>query len=282
MIRILTDSSADILPAEAARMGVEVVPLTVTFEDGTVLRDGIDQTPDEFYAKLAVCDKLPTTSQPSPDAFIPHFEEAMAAGDTTIVILISGELSGTLQSARIAAQTVEYEDVHFIDSRNATLGLRLLVELALKLRNEGHSAPHIVEELEKAKQRIRLLAIVDDLKYFRKGGRLPAAAAFAGAVLGIKPVVSVVEGKVVLAGKARGLPGAYVALFKLMDEQGGLDSSMPYVLGYTARRKGAEPLHRYLTSNLKLPACPLYHIGVAVGTHAGPGACGIAFFAKEV
>lgn len=281
MIRILTDSSADILPAEAARMGVEVVPLTVTFEDGTVLRDGIDQTSDEFYAKLAVCDKLPTTSQPSPDAFIPHFEESMAAGDTTIAILISGELSGTLQSARIAAQTVEYEDIHFIDSRNATLGLRLLVELALKLRDEGHSAPHIVEELEKAKQRIRLLAIVDDLKYFRKGGRLPAAAAFAGAVLGIKPVVSVVEGKVVLAGKARGLPGAYVALFKLMDEQGGLDSSMPYVLGYTARRKGAEPLHRYLTSNLKLPACPLYHIGVAVGTHAGPGACGIAFFAKE-
>ena len=281
MIRILTDSSAHILPAEAARMGVEVVPLTVTFEDGTVLRDGIDQTSDEFYAKLAVCDKLPTTSQPSPDAFIPHFEEAMAAGDTTIAILISGELSGTLQSARIAAQTVEYEDIHFIDSRNATLGLRLLVELALKLRDEGHSAPHIVEELEKAKQRIRLLAIVDDLKYFRKGGRLPAAAAFAGAVLGIKPVVSVVEGKVVLAGKARGLPGAYVALFKLMDEQGGLDSSMPYVLGYTARRKGAEPLHRYLTSNLKLPACPLYHIGVAVGTHAGPGACGIAFFAKE-
>lgn len=205
----------------------------------------------------------------------------MAAGDTTIAILISGELSGTLQSARIAAQTVEYEDIHFIDSRNATLGLRLLVELALKLRDEGHSAPHIVEELEKAKQRIRLLAIVDDLKYFRKGGRLPAAAAFAGAVLGIKPVVSVVAGKVVLAGKARGLPGAYVALFKLMDEQGGLDSSMPYVLGYTARRKGAEPLHRYLTSNLKLPACPLYHIGVAVGTHAGPGACGIAFFAKE-
>lgn len=281
MIRILTDSSADILPAEAARMGVEVVPLTVTFEDGTVLRDGIDQTSDEFYAKLAVCDKLPTTSQPSPDAFIPHFEEAMAVGDTTIAILISGELSGTLQSARIAAQTVEYEDIHFIDSRNATLGLRLLVELALKLRDEGHSAPHIVEELEKVKQRIRLLAIVDDLKYFRKGGRLPAAAAFAGAVLGIKPVVSVVEGKVVLAGKARGLPGAYVALFKLMDEQGGLDSSMPYVLGYTARRKGAEPLHRYLTSNLKLPACPLYHIGVAVGTHAGPGACGIAFFAKE-
>ena len=262
-------------------MGVEVVPLTVTFEDGTVLRDGIDQTSDEFYAKLAVCDKLPTTSQPSPDAFIPHFEEAMAAGDTTIAILISGELSGTLQSARIAAQTVEYEDIHFIDSRNATLGLRLLVELALKLRDEGHTIRISIEELEKAKQRVRLLAIVDDLKYFRKGGRLPAAAAFAGAVLGIKPVVSVVEGKVVLAGKARGLPGAYVALFKLMDEQGGLDSSMPYVLGYTARRKGAEPLHRYLTSNLKLPACPLYHIGVAVGTHAGPGACGIAFFAKE-
>ena len=281
MIRILTDSSADILPAEAARLGVEVVPLTVTFEDGSVLRDGIDQTPDEFYAKLAVCDKLPTTSQPSPDAFLPYFEEAKAAGDTTIVLPISAALSGTMQSARIAAQTADYEDARFVDTLNATLGLRLLVERALQLRGEGKTADEIVETLEREKTRVRLLAIVDDLKYFRKGGRLPAAAAFAGAVLGIKPVVSVVDGKVVLAGKARGLPGAYVALFKLMDEQGGLDPAMPYCLGYTARRKGAEPLHRYLTRNLHLPECPLYHIGVAVGTPAGPGACGLAFFAKE-
>lgn len=282
MIRILTDSSADFLPAEAARLNVEVVPLTVTFEDGTVCRDGLDMTPDEFYTRLARCGKLPTTSQPSPQSFIPHFEQAKAAGDVTVAVLISGELSGTIQSAQIAAQSVEYENLFIVDSRNATLGLKLLVLLALEMRGRGCSATEIVAALEEEKTKVRLLAVVDDLKYFRKGGRLPAAAAFAGAVMGIKPVVTVQDGKVGLAGKARGMPGAYVALFKLMDQQGGLDPQKPYLAGYTAHRRGAEPIQRYLTGNLKLPAAPApTHIGTVVGTHAGPGAAGIAFFAKE-
>lgn len=280
MIHILTDSSADFLPAEAARLQVQVVPLNLTFEDGTVVRDGLDLTSDEFYTRLAACDKLPTTSQPSPDVFMPYFEQAKQAGEPTVAILISGALSGTLQSAQIAAQEVGYEDLYLVDSQNATLGLRLLVELALRLRDEGKTAAQIAETLEEEKGKVRLLAVVDDLKYFRKGGRLPAAAAFAGTIMGIKPVVSVIGGKVALAGKARGLPGAYVALFKLMDQQGGLDAAKGYVLGYTAHRKGAEPLHRYLTGNLHLPPCPVYHIGTVVGTHVGPGAAGIAFFAK--
>lgn len=282
MIRILTDSSADFLPAEAARLGLEVVPLSVTFEDGTVYRDGLDLTPDEFYSRLAQCNKLPTTSQPSPESFIAHFEEAKAAGDTTIAILLSSELSGTIQSAQIAAQSIEYHDLLIVDSRSATLGLKLLVQMALDLRAHGCTPAEIVSRVEDARDRVRLLAVVDDLKYFRKGGRLPAAAAFAGAVMGIKPVVTLLDGKVSLAGKARGMPGAYVALFKLMDTQGGLDPDMPYLVGYTGHRRGAEPVQRYLTGNLGLPAAPSpTHIGTVVGTHAGPGAAGIAFFAKQ-
>lgn len=281
MIRILTDSSADFSPAEAARLGLEVVPLSVTFEDGTVYRDGLDLTPDEFYVRLAQCNKLPTTSQPSPESFIVHFEQAKANGDTTIAILLSSELSGTIQSAQIAAQSIEYDDLSIVDSRNATLGLKLLVQLALDLRTQGCSAPEIVSQLKQARERIRLLAVVDDLKYFRKGGRLPAAAAFAGTVMGIKPVVTVLDGKVSLAGKARGMPGAYVALFKLMETQGGLDPAMPYLVGYTGHRRGAEPIQRYLTGNLGLPPAPSpTHIGTVVGTHAGPGAAGLAFFAR--
>ena len=282
MIRILTDSSADFTPSEAAHLNLEVVPLSVTFEDGSVYRDGLDLTPEEFYTRLAACNKLPTTSQPSPDCFLPHFEEAKAAGDVTIAILLSSELSGTIQSAQIAAQAAEYHDLLVVDSRNATLGLKMLVQMALDLRDQGASPAQIINALEDALDRLRLLAVVDDLKYFRKGGRLPAAAAFAGAVMGIKPVVTLLDGKVSLAGKARGLPGAYVALFKLMEEQGGLDPEMPYMVGYTGHRKGAEPIQQYLVNHMQIPAAPTpTHIGTVVGTHAGPGAAGIAFFAKR-
>ena len=281
MIRILTDSTCDLLPAEAARLGVDVVPLQVRFEGGEVFRDGLDITPDEFYARLVKCDKLPTTSQPSPQDFMDRFEEAKAAGDEVVAILISGLLSGTYQSARIAADSCEYDKIHLVDSMNATLGEQLLVRLAVQMRGDGASAAEIVEELERRRMDVRLVAVVAALNYFRKGGRLPGAPALAGSLLGVKPVVAVRDGKVGLAGKARGMPGAYVALFKLMDTEGGLDETMPYMIGYTAHRKAAEPIHRYLTQNLGLEAPLCRHIGTAIGTHAGPGAAGVAFFAKN-
>lgn len=281
MIRILTDSTADILPAEAARLQVELVPLQVRFENGEVCRDGLDLTPDEFYARLVKCDKLPTTSQPSPQDFLDHFEEAQAAGDDVVAILISGQLSGTYQSARIAAQTCGYDRIHLVDSMNATLGEQLLVRLAVKMRDEGASAAEIAAELEHRRMDVRLVAVVDDLKYFRKGGRLTGAQALAGSLLGVKPVVAVRDGKVELAGKARGMPGAYVALFKLVESEGGIDDAMPCMIGYTAHRKAAEPIHRYITTNLGLEAPLCRHIGTVIGTHAGPGAGGVAFFAKH-
>lgn len=282
MIRILTDSTADILPHEAARLGLELVPLQVTFEDGQSYRDGLDLTPDEFYTKLENCRNLPTTSQPSPGLFLTHFEAARDAGDEIVAILLSSELSGTCQSAQIAAATCDYEGIHIVDSLNATLGLQLLVHLALRLRDEGKTAQEIADTLEIEKQRVRIIAVVNDLKYFRKGGRLSGAEAFAGSVLGIKPLVAVRDGKVGLAGKARGMPGAYVQLFKMIDQEGGIDTSMDYLIGYTAHRKAAEPIHRYLTSNLNLADPRCVHIGTVVGTHAGPGAAGIAFFANPV
>lgn len=282
MIRILTDSTADILPAEAAKLNLELVPLQVTFEDGTTYQDGIDLTPNAFYPKLESCRELPTTSQPSPAQFLSHFEEAQEAGDEIIAILLSSGLSGTCQSARIAAETCGYDKIYIVDSQTVTLGMQLLIHLALRMREEGKSAQEIVDMLETEKQRVRILAVVNDLKYFRKGGRLSGAEAFAGSLLGIKPLVVVRDGIVSLAGKARGLPGAYVQLFKLLDSEGGLDTNMEYMIGYTGHRKAAEPVNQFLVSNMNLPAPRCEHIGTVVGTHAGPGAAGIAFFAKSL
>ena len=130
MIRILTDSASDILPAEAAQLGVDVIPLNVTLEDGTVIRDGVDLTPSEYYEHMAGCKKLPTTSQPSPELFEKFYAEAAAAGDEVVGIFLSHELSGTYQCAKLAADLANVDNVLFVDSTNVCLGEGLLVRLA--------------------------------------------------------------------------------------------------------------------------------------------------------
>ena len=182
---------------------------------------------------MARCHKLPTTSQPSPELFQRFFLEAAAAGDEVVGIFLSHELSGTCQCARLAADMANVDNVLFVDSENVCLGESLLVRLAVQLRDAGKTAGQIAATLEHAKEHLHLVAVIDDLKYLRKGGRLPAAVAVAGGMLGIKPLITIKEGKVVMAGKARGLPGAYVALFKKIEELGGISTCADALAGYT-------------------------------------------------
>lgn len=280
MIRILTDSTADFSQQEAASLGVRVVPLTVNFGEEHYL-DGVEITAEDFYEKLVNAQKLPTTSQPSPELFLQEFEDAKAAGDEVVCVLISSALSGTFQSAQIAKEEVGYEPIYLIDSLQATLGEQLLVRRAVRRLQEGFSAAEIAADLESARERVHLFALVDTLKYLHKGGRLPAAVAIAGGLLGIKPVIGVIDGKVAMADKARGLPGAYVAIFKQIAKVGGIDERWPVLVGYTGKKAGVEPFMRYVTQNLHLQKPLLQTIGPVVGVHAGPGAAGVAFFSGE-
>lgn len=280
MIRILTDSASDILPAEAEQLGVTVIPLNVTLEDGTVLRDGIDQTPSEYYALLKACRKLPTTSQPSPELFERFYQDAAAAGDEVLGIFLSHELSGTWQCAKLAADLANVDNVLFVDSASVCLGEALLVRLAVHLRDCGKTLVQIVTDLEHAKEHLHLVAAIDDLKYLRKGGRLPAAVAVAGGMLGIKPLITLQEGKVAMAGKARGLPGAYVALFKKIEELGGISPDFAALAGYTVSTREVQPIQTYLQDTLHQADPLVRQIGCVIGTHTGPGAFGLAFFDK--
>ena len=282
MIRILTDSASDILPAEAEQLGVTVIPLNVTLEDGTVLRDGVDMTPSAYYEILAGCRKLPPTSQPSPELFENFFLEAAAAGDEVIGIFLSHALSGTYQCAKLAADMANVDNVLFVDSGHVCLSEALLVRLAVQLRDSGKTAGQIAAILEHAKEHLDLVAAIDDLKYLRKGGRLPAAVAVAGGMLGIKPLITIQDGKVAMAGKARGLPGAYVALFKKVEEMGGINPAFPALAGYTVSPREVTPIQTYLRDNLQQEDLLVRQIGCVIGTHAGPGAFGIAFFDKTL
>ena len=280
MIRILTDSASDILPAEAEQLGVTVIPLNVTLEDGSILRDGIDMTPTEYYAHLASCRKLPTTSQPSPELFEKFYLEAAAAGDEVLGIFPSHELSGTWQCAKLAADLANVDNVLFVDSATVCLGESLLVRLAVQLRDAGKTLVQIATDLEHAKEHLHLVAAIDDLKYLRKGGRLPAAVAVAGGMLGIKPLITIKDGKVAMAGKARGLPGAYVALFKKIEELGGISPDFAAVAGYSSSLREVQPIENYFRENLHMSEPLVRQIGCVIGTHAGPGAFGLAFFDK--
>ena len=276
-ITILTDSTSEILPAEARKRNLVVIPIKTVFEDGVYL-DGIDLTAETFYEKQAAAKKLPSTTQPSPMDFEDLFREAVERGDSIIAILIAESLSGTIQSANIARSNFEGE-IYVIDSECTTISLRLLVELALELREKGLSAGEIVEELEKAKKRIKLNAYVDTLEYLRKGGRLSKTAAFAGTLLDVKPIIYLRDSELGVKTKVRGVKNAQKEVIRLALED-GIDTDMPIAIGYSGNRDTFEPFYELAVDTVgKIDYVSA--IGSVIGAHVGPGAGAIAYYKKD-
>ena len=274
--RIIVDSTADLLPEYKSR--VNVVPLMVRFDDEEYI-DGVTIDHKTFYEKLVESDVLPTTSQANPDAFMTEFEKAKEAGESAVVITLSSKLSGTYQSAVIAA--ADYENIYVVDSTSVAIGTGILVELALKLLDEGLDAKEIAERLEEEKKNIVIVALVDTLEYLKKGGRISKTVAFAGTVLNIKPVLSVIDGEIDMLGKARGSKMGNNLLVQEIEKAGGVDFSKPVLLGYSGLSDAL--LLKYIEDSKHIWEAGLEFvrytvIGSVIGTHAGPGAIAAAFF----
>ena len=274
--RIIVDSTSDLLPAAKAQ--VHTVPLTVRFGDDEYV-DGVTINHKTFYEKLIETDVHPATSQATPAAFEIEYEKARSAGEAAVVITVASQLSGTYQSAMIAAQ--DYENIHVVDSGSVAIGGGILVEYALKLLNDGLSAREIADRLEEAKHRIIIVALVDTLEYLKKGGRVSRTAAFAGTVLNIKPALSVANGEIGMLGKARGSKMGNNLLVQEIQKAGGVDFSMPVLLGYTGLSDAM--LLKYIEDSRHLwegnvDEVRYTTIGSVIGTHAGPGAVAVAFF----
>lgn len=203
------------------------------------------------------------------------------AGDAAIIITLSGKLSGTYQSACIAASEFD-ENVYVVDSENVAVGERALIEYALRLKDQGKDAEFIVTELESTKKDIHTIALLDTLEYLKKGGRISKTVAFAGNVLSIKPVVGVTDGEVVILGKARGSKQGNNLLIEQINKAGGIDFDMPYFLGYTGLSDAL--LQKYISDSKDIwmehvESLPVFTVGGTIGTHVGPGAIALAFFA---
>ena len=281
-VQIIIDSACDMQLEEAHALGLKLMPLRTNF-DGEVYLDGVNLSHEEFFNRLTQARTLPTTSQVPPYDYEEAYREAEQAGKELLVITLSSKLSGTYQSAVIAAQEAG-ADVTIVDSENVTAGERVLVDLAVRLRDEGLRAKEIAERLNDAKKRLCIIGRVDTLEYLYRGGRLSKTSAIAGTLLNIKPVLTVADGVLGVLGKARGAKQSNNFLNEAIAKRGGIDFSMPLMLGYSGTSDAA--LQEYIAASReiwegKLAELPITSIGSTIGTHVGPGAIVVAFFAPE-
>ena len=279
-VRIITDSASDFDLAVAKRRGIDVVPMTIQFGSATFIT-GKTISNDVFYQLLQEGKENPSTSQPTPESFLRLFEEARAAGDEVVAILLSSKLSGTLQSAAIAKGLCEYDPIYIVDSLSATAGIQLLVNYACKLRDSGLPAAAIAEEVERLKDKVRIFAVIDTLEYLRRGGRLSGFQAGLGAVTKLKPTIAVRDGAVGIVGKSFGMSAAVKHLMKMLEEH-PIDDDFPSYFLYSDSRAVEELLLPRLKERGRLPLRLHYcGIGPAIGTHIGPGALGMAYMERE-
>ena len=281
MIRIITDSGADFEPEELSRLNVECVPMTVTFGN-TQYKENVNLTKEGFYRLLENEDEIPKTSQPNVADFKKAFEQAKQSGDEIIAVLISSQLSGAAQSAFMAANFNHQSDCCIFDSGTAAAGQRLLVEYAVKLRDEGKSALEIVRALGKIKQNVKMLACLDTLKYLHKGGRLSGTVAAIGSVAHIKAIASLNGGgTVTLSAKAFGRQGAMLQILKKLSA-GKLNPDFPIYVMYSHNRSlGQELAQKLREAGYRVDDRHIVGIGASIGTHIGANSFGIAYVTKE-
>lgn len=277
-VKFIIDSAADVLPGECKKLGVTHVPLTVRFGDKE-FADAVDMNPKKFYKMLTSGKEAhPTTSQVTPAAFAEAMERVTAGGDTAVVITISSKLSGTYQSAVIAAADFEGK-VFVVDSLSATVGERVLLQYAMQLAKDGLDAAAIAEKLDGIKGKVRIFARLDTLEYLRKGGRISAATAVVGTMLNFKPLIAVQDGLVESVGKARGGKQADRLLREMVAKTGGIDFSKPMCAAYSGLED--DNLKTFLADSSEMlcgTSAPTAVVGSVIGAHVGPGAVAIAYF----
>lgn len=277
-VKFIIDSASDLLPSECKKLGVTHVPLTVRFGDKE-FADAVDLSHKKFYKMLTSGkEEHPTTSQVTPAAWASAMEEVVENGDTAVVITLSSKLSGTYQSACIAAEDFEGK-VFVVDSMTATIGERLLLQYGLELVNEGLDAATVAAKLDAVKDRVCIYARLDTLEYLRKGGRISSATAVVGSMLNIKPLIGVQDGVVANVGKARGPKAADKQLRELIAKSGGIDFSKPMCAAYSGLED--DNLQNFLTESTELlcgSEAPIATVGCVIGAHVGPGAVAMAYF----
>lgn len=276
---IITDSASDITLQEAREMGVEMVSLQIKFSDGDFIQEK-EEDFCRFFEKLAKEKDLPVTSQPSPEDFLKLYREAKEKEEDVLVITLSGGLSGTVNAANLAKQISEYDRVWIVDSEQAIITQRFLVQRAVSMRAEGKSVEEIVACLDNLKKRLVACGMLDTLTYLKKGGRIPAPLAVIGNMLQIKPIIELKDKVLVMLGKARGRNGGKKCLWKEFESY-EIDEKEPVYFGYTSNKEIVQQFMEETVEKYGIKQYAMYAVGGIIGTHVGPSCIAISFVKKK-
>ena len=280
MVRIITDSAADFEPWELEKHNILCIPIKVMLGESEY-EENVNLTKDQFFALLAETGASPRTSQPSPQILMDLFAQAKEAGEEAIYITLSSALSGTYQSAMMTKEDTDWDGAYVLDSLNATGGQRLLVEYALRLRDEGKTAGEILEKVASIRNKIVLYACIDTLEYLYRGGRISHTVYKLGTMAQVKPIIRVSEqGGIEVPAKAMGMRKGMELLCKRLEAQKPSKEHNLYVM-YTADRSIGQTLAQKLRGlGYEIPEERIIQVGAGIGSHIGPNACGIVYVAE--
>ena len=270
-VGVVTDSTADLQPAVQERLGVAVVPLIINW-DGKTYRDKIDLSQAEFYRRLRTSKSLPRTGAPSLAAFETVFREQLKQHDAVVSVNLAARLSGTYEVARRAAESIDPGRIAVIDSGSVSVCLGWLAEIAADLAHRGLPLAEIVHGLEEVRGRLRILALLETLEFLKRGGRIGRAAALAGTLLSVKPILSVKDGEVAPVERVRTMHGALRRLVELVVAQGPVERVG--VIDADAATNAAE-VEKQLRERYPDLSVQGGELGPVVGTHGGPGVVGV-------
>lgn len=277
---IVTDSTSDLSPDMIRRHDIRVVPLKVVF-GREVLEDGVNCDANLVFRKVQETGSLPTTSAASPGDFARLFGELANEGKKALYIGLSAEFSSTLQSAKIAAGELPEGTVEIVDSRNLSTGIGILVMKAAQLREEGGTLAETAAAIRAMTDRVRTAFVIETLEYLYKGGRLSALSHMIGSMLKIRPLVKVVDGRMIVGEKIRGSveKGYQVMLERVLADRDQIDPSLVFVT-HAGAKEAAEGLKEKLEAELPGAAVVVTEAGSVISSHCGPGTAGIIYLRK--
>ena len=277
MVRIITDSAADFEPWELEKWNITCIPLTVFFGDKEY-QENVNLSKNQFYELLKETGEFPKTAQASPQVLLDLFEDAKAAGDEAIYFCISSGISGTYQTALATKAMAEYDDCYVVDSKNATGGQRLLLEHAVRLRDEGKPAKEIIAGVEAIRDKVVLYACIDTLEYLYRGGRISQTAYKLGTLAQVKPIIRVTQdGTIEVPAKAMGIRKGMDILCKKLEAQNPSKEHNFYVMYTPDRNNGDQLAEKFREMGYDIPEERIINVGAAIGSHIGPNGCGFVY-----
>jgi DegV family protein with EDD domain len=277
-VAIVVDSTA-YLPEEVINQyKMHVIPLLVNWE-GESLRDNVDIKPGQFYQRLKTARELPTTSQPSPGDFKLVFEKAAETAESVICLTISQPLSGTYASAVAARQMVEGIPIELIDSRSTTMGLGFMALAAARAAENGADYKTAANAARALIPKMRVVFVVDTLEFLHRGGRIGGASRYIGTMLSIKPILHLENGKIEPLDRVRTKSKAVAHMLKIMGEETAGKKVHAAVI-HAAAPAEADQIFARVQGQMAPESLYLTEISPVIGTHTGPGAVAVVYYAE--